>query len=90
MLFQCLKGLCNEMNNFFEGLQSHISMSVYAPIVLKLFCCLFMEKIKDKVLACFCETLTNCENPSNYPLQTACCGIQEPANDSVNRTVSWR
>ncbi len=37
-------------------------LSVYAPIVFKFFCCLVMEKIKDKVLACLYEN-TNCENP---------------------------
>jgi hypothetical protein len=29
-------------------------------------------------------TLTNCKNPISSPLQTACCGIQELAYDSVN------
>ncbi len=30
------------------------------------------------------KALTICENPSSNPLQTACCGIQEAARDSVN------
>jgi hypothetical protein len=30
------------------------------------------------------KTLTNCKNPSSNHLQTACCGINEPAYDSVN------
>ncbi len=36
------------------------------------------------------KTLSNCENPSSNPLQTACCGIQEPAYDSENCSVSQR
>jgi hypothetical protein len=36
------------------------------------------------------KTLTNCENLSSNPLQTACCGIQEAACDSVNCSVSRR
>jgi hypothetical protein len=46
------------MNNCFEGLKNQISrylLSVYALTVLQIFCCLVMEKIKDKVLACFYE-----------------------------------
>jgi hypothetical protein len=42
-----------------------------------------MEKIKDKILACFYENTLVKILPIN-PLQTACCGIQEPAYDSVN------
>jgi hypothetical protein len=47
-----------------------------------------MEKMKDKGLACFYETLTNSKNPSSNPLQTACCGLHEPAYDSENCSVS--
>ncbi len=84
-----LNKFCHEMNNFFEGLKNQISTFVYAPIVVKFFCCLIMEKLKDKVFACF-QKNTNFENPFNNSLQTACCGIQEPALDSVNCSVSRR
>ncbi len=50
-----LKGLCHEMNNFLKVLKIKSVLSVYAPIVLKNFGCLVMEKIKDEVLACFYE-----------------------------------
>jgi hypothetical protein len=45
------------MNNFLKILKvkSGIFCTVYALIVSKFFCCLVMEKIKDKVLACFYE-----------------------------------
>jgi hypothetical protein len=33
------------------------------------------------------KTLTNCKNPSSNPRETAWCGIQEPAYDSVNCSV---
>ncbi len=48
-----LKGLCHEMNNFLKAfkIKLPVVLSVYAPVVFKLFCCLVMEKIKDKVLA---------------------------------------
>jgi hypothetical protein len=72
------------MNNFFEGLKNQIITYCISPIVLKFFCCLVMEKIKDKVLVASMKTLSTCKNPFSYPLQTACCGIQEPAYDSVN------
>ncbi len=36
------------------------------------------------------KTLTNFKIPSGNPLQTACWGIQEPAYDSVNYSVSRR
>jgi hypothetical protein len=73
------------MNNFLKVLKIKSVLSVYAQIVFKFFCCLVMEKIKDEVKACFyMKTLTNCENPSSNPLQTACFGIQKPAYDSVN------
>ncbi len=43
-----LKGLCQEINNFFKVLKIKSVLSVYAPIVFQVFCCLFMEKIKVK------------------------------------------
>jgi hypothetical protein len=46
-----LKGLCHEMNNFFEGQISAFCTCAY----LKVFCCLVMEKIEVKVLTCFYE-----------------------------------
>ncbi len=46
-----------------------------------------MEKIKDKILACFYENTNLLWNPSSYPLQIGCCGIQEAACDSVNCSV---
>ena len=50
-----LKGLYHEMNNSFAGLKNQIStFCTYADSFEKL-CCLVMEKIKDKVLACFYE-----------------------------------
>jgi hypothetical protein len=67
------------MNNFLKVFKIKSVLSVYAPTVVKNFCCLVMEKLRDRVLACFYETLTNCENPSRIPLQVACSGIQEPA-----------
>jgi hypothetical protein len=44
-------------------IKSVLSVRVYTPIpvVLKFFCFLVMEKIKDKVLACFLKTHTNCK-----------------------------
>jgi len=43
------------MNNSFAGLKNQIStFCTYADSFEKL-CCLVMEKIKDKVLACFYE-----------------------------------
>jgi hypothetical protein len=36
-------------------LKIKLLLSEYKPIVFKLFCCLVMEKLKDKVLACFYE-----------------------------------
>ncbi len=50
-----LKGLCHEMNNFFEGLKNQISTFCICAYSYKFFSCLVMEKIKDEVLACFCE-----------------------------------
>ncbi len=47
------KGLCHEMNNFLKVLNIKSVLSVYALIVFNFFCCFVMEKIKDKVLACF-------------------------------------
>jgi len=43
------------MNIFLKVLKIKSVLSVYAPIVLKFFNCLVMEKIKDEVLACFYE-----------------------------------
>jgi hypothetical protein len=88
--FFSLKGLCHEMNNFFEGLKNQIStvLSVYAPIIENNFCCLVIEKKKIKFWLASMKMLTNCENPSSNPL--ACCGIEEAAWDSVNCSVSRR
>jgi hypothetical protein len=83
-------GLCHEMNNFLKVLKIKSVLSVYAPRVFKVFCCLGTEKLKDKELATSMQTLTNCENTSNNPLQIACCGIQEAACDSINCSVSRR
>jgi hypothetical protein len=41
--------------NFLKVLKIKYVLSVHAVIVLKILCCLVMEKIKDKVLACFYE-----------------------------------
>jgi hypothetical protein len=41
------------MNNFFEGLKNQIS--TFCICADKVFCCLVVEKIKDKVLVCFYE-----------------------------------
>jgi hypothetical protein len=81
-----LNGLCHEMNNFVKGLKNQSVLS--APIVFKLFCCHVMEKLKFSLASM--KTLTNYENPSSNHLHTACCGIQEPAYDSVNGSVSRR
>ncbi len=35
------------------------------------------------------KTLTNCEKPSSNPLQTVCCGIQEPAYCSISQRWFW-
>ncbi len=43
-----------------------------------------MGKQKIKFWLDSMKTLTNFENPSSNHLQTACCGIQETAYDSVN------
>jgi hypothetical protein len=40
-----VKGLFHEMDNLFEGLKIKSLLSVHAPVVLKLFCCLVMEKL---------------------------------------------
>jgi hypothetical protein len=50
-----LKGLCHEMNNFFKVLKIKSVLSVYAPMVFRIFCCLVMENIKDEILTCFYE-----------------------------------
>ncbi len=60
MYFDKLKGQCHEMNNFLSEkfclkVLKIKSGSVYAPMVFKFFCCLVMEKMEDKVLACFFE-----------------------------------
>jgi hypothetical protein len=48
----------------------------------------YREKIKYWLVSM--KTLPNCENSSSNPLQTACCGIQAAACDSVNCSVSQR
>ena len=50
-----LKGLCHEMKYFLKVLRIKSLLSLYTLIVFKFFCCLVMEKLKDKVLACFYE-----------------------------------
>jgi hypothetical protein len=49
---QTLQELRHEMNNFLKVLKIKSVFSVYASIVFTFFCCLVMEKLKDKVLAC--------------------------------------
>jgi hypothetical protein len=65
-------------------------LSVYAPIVLTFLAALLWRKEKMKFWLASMKTLTNCKNPSSNPLQTACCGIDEPAYDSVSCSVSRR
>jgi hypothetical protein len=50
-----VNGIVSQINNFLKVLKIKSVLSVYAPIVFEFFCCLVMEKIKDKVLACFYE-----------------------------------
>ncbi len=45
-----LKGLCHEMKYFLKVLRIKSLLSLYTLIVFKFFCCLVMEKLKDKVL----------------------------------------
>jgi hypothetical protein len=50
-----LKGQCHEVNKFLkEGLKNQIS-TLYIRRWFKKNFCLVMEKIEDKVLACFFE-----------------------------------
>jgi hypothetical protein len=81
-------GLCHEI--FLKVLKIKSAFSVYALMFFKLFCCLVMEKLEDKVLAYSMKKLSHCENPSSNPLQNAFCGIQEAACDSVNYFVNHR
>jgi hypothetical protein len=37
-----------------------------------------MEKIEDEVLACFYETLPNCENPSRNPFKMLIAAFRKP------------
>ncbi len=50
-----LKGLCHEMNNYFEGLKNQISTFCLGADSFYIFFCLGIEKLKDNVLACFYE-----------------------------------
>jgi hypothetical protein len=49
------KGKCHEMNNFLKVVKIKSVLSVFEPMVLKLFCCLDLKKMEDKVLASFFE-----------------------------------
>jgi hypothetical protein len=74
------------MNNFFEDLKNQISTFCICADSFKFFSYLVVEKLKDKVLACFHEN-----TPSSNPLERiGCCGIQEAACDFVNCSVSRR
>jgi hypothetical protein len=45
--------------------------------VFKIFCCLFVKNIKNKVSLASIKSLTNCENPSSNPLQGSLFGLSE-------------
>ncbi len=79
------------MNNFFEALKNQISTFCICADSFKIFfAALLWRNQKIKFWHAYMKTLSNCENPSSNPLQTACCGIQEPTYDSVNCSVSRR
>jgi hypothetical protein len=54
-----LKGLGHEMNIFLMSLKLNQYLSLHAQLVYTFLGCLFQEKYKRKVSACFFETLTN-------------------------------
>jgi hypothetical protein len=49
---------------------------------------IYRRKFKNKVSACFYESLKNCENSSGNPLQEACSGFPKAACNSENCTES--
>ncbi len=77
-----LKGLRHEIYNFFEGPKNPYLLYM-RRLFLNFFAALLCSHSKIKSYLASFKTLTNCENNSSNPLQTACWGIQEPANDSV-------
>jgi hypothetical protein len=64
-------------NEYFKGPKNEHTVDDFHNIWLP-----FVEKIVNKVFACFYEITS--ENPSNNPLQEACTCFLKAASDSEN------
>jgi hypothetical protein len=77
------------MNICFEGPYNQNSTFGISADGFQNFCCIFVQKIQNKVSVCFYEIITNCENPSSNPQQGACSGFPEAACDSLGYSENF-
>ncbi len=66
-----LKGLCHQMNNFYEGLKNQSSTFCICADSFYIFFCPVIEKIKDEVMACLYENTTKIHPVTLFKLLVA-------------------